>query len=293
MINENNYETYLMSYIDNELNADQRAAVEAFVSTNTKYAKALSVFKTTKLEAPFIEMKDKIFLYRFPEMQASLETNFKKSLYKKEAPSQKLNLLQISLRVAYAIAAMLILFLGLPLLPTDKKVENKIVENKNALAQSQPIQKITSITPQKQNKIQVNNLSKTISVATNTTNNNSTSNTVILNDAKSSPNNSSVNATVVTPATPINSNTVTSNTQEEAITLQQATISTQKLDNKDIIENTIMSNAVYQEINTESQDNTIHIGMFEINGASLRGITRKVSAIFRKNKTEIENKYEK
>ena len=288
MINENNYETYLMSYIDNELSADQRAAVEAFVSTNTKYAKALSVFKTTKLEAPFIEMKDKIFLYRFPEMQASLETNFKKSLYKKEAPSQKLNLLQISLRVAYAIAAMLILFLGLPLLPTDKKVENK-----NALAQSQPIQKITSITPQKQNKIQVNNLSKTISVATNTTNNNSTSNTVILNDAKSSPNNSSVNATVVTPATPINSITVTSNTQEEAITLQQATISTQKLDNKDIIENTIMSNAVYQEINTESQDNTIHIGMFEINGASLRGITRKVSAIFRKNKTEIENKYEK
>jgi len=288
MINENNYETYLMSYIDNELSADQRAAVEAFVSTNTKYAKALSVFKTTKLEAPFIEMKDKIFLYRFPEMQASLETNFKKSLYKKEVPSQKLNLLQISLRVAYAIAAMLILFLGLPLLPTDKKVENK-----NALAQSQPIQKITSITPQKQNKIQVNNLSKTISVATNTTNNNSTSNTVILNDAKSSPNNSSVNATVVTPATPINSITVTSNTQEEAITLQQATISTQKLDNKDIIENTIMSNAVYQEINTESQDNTIHIGMFEINGASLRGITRKVSAIFRKNKTEIENKYEK
>ncbi len=288
MINENNYETYLMSYIDNELSADQRAAVEAFVSTNTKYAKALSVFKTTKLEAPFIEMKDKIFLYRFPEMQASLETNFKKSLYKKEAPSQKLNLLQISLRVAYAIAAMLILFLGLPLLPTDKKVENK-----NALAQSQPIQKITSITPQKQNKIQVNNLSKTISVATNTTNHNSTSNTVILNDAKNSPNNSSVNATVVTPATPINSITVTSNTQEEAITLQQATISTQKLDNKDIIENTIMSNAVYQEINTESQDNTIHIGMFEINGASLRGITRKVSAIFRKNKTEIENKYEK
>ena len=38
MINENNYETYLMSYIDNELSADQRAAVEAFVSTNTKYA---------------------------------------------------------------------------------------------------------------------------------------------------------------------------------------------------------------------------------------------------------------
>ncbi|TRZ81796.1 MAG: hypothetical protein D4R91_06075, partial [Sediminibacterium sp.] len=92
MINENNYETYFMSYIDNELNAAERAAVEAFVLTEPKYAEALAVFEKTKLHASaneYIEMEDKIFLYRFPEMQASLDTDFKKSLYRKEVPVRK------------------------------------------------------------------------------------------------------------------------------------------------------------------------------------------------------------
>ncbi len=69
MINENNYETYFMSYIDNELNAAERAAVEAFVLTEPKYAEALAFFEKTKLHASsneLIEMEDKIFLYRFP-----------------------------------------------------------------------------------------------------------------------------------------------------------------------------------------------------------------------------------
>ena len=66
MINENNYETYFMSYIDNELNAAERAAVEAFVLTDSKYAEELAFFEKTKMHASsneFIEMEDKIFLY--------------------------------------------------------------------------------------------------------------------------------------------------------------------------------------------------------------------------------------
>ena len=47
MINENNYETFFMSYIDNELNAAEIAAVEAFVLTDSKYAAALAVFEKT------------------------------------------------------------------------------------------------------------------------------------------------------------------------------------------------------------------------------------------------------
>ena len=50
MINENNYETFFLSYIDNELNAAERAAVEAFVLTEPKYAAALALFEKTKLQ---------------------------------------------------------------------------------------------------------------------------------------------------------------------------------------------------------------------------------------------------
>ena len=50
MINENNYETYFMSLIDNELNAAERAAVEAFVLTDSKYAEELAIFEKTKIQ---------------------------------------------------------------------------------------------------------------------------------------------------------------------------------------------------------------------------------------------------
>ena len=59
MINEKNYETYFMSYIDNELNAAERAAVEAFLLTEPKYAEELAFFEKTKLHASsneFMEM---------------------------------------------------------------------------------------------------------------------------------------------------------------------------------------------------------------------------------------------
>ena len=87
MINKNNYETYFMSYIDNELNAAERAAVEAFVLTDSKYAAALAVFEKTKLHTStneFMEMEDKIFLYRYPEMQAKLDADLKNHCIEKK-----------------------------------------------------------------------------------------------------------------------------------------------------------------------------------------------------------------
>jgi hypothetical protein len=133
MINENNYETYFMSYIDNELNAAERAAVDAFVLTEPKYAEELALFEKTKLHAPsneFIEMEDKIFLYRFPEMQASLDIYFKKSLYRKEAPVRKIIFTPNLMRASFAIAAMLILLIGLQLFKSESNVsESNIVES--------------------------------------------------------------------------------------------------------------------------------------------------------------------
>jgi hypothetical protein len=122
MINENNYETYFMSYIDNELNAAERAAVEAFVLTEPKYAEELAHFEKAKLQAPSVEMEDKIFLYRFPEMDAKLDPDFKNSLYRKEAPVRKIIFTPNMMRASFAIAAMLILLIGLQLFKSDTNI---------------------------------------------------------------------------------------------------------------------------------------------------------------------------
>jgi len=133
MINENNYETYFMSYIDNELNAAERASVEAFVLTEPKYAAALALFEKTKLHASsneFMEMEDKIFLYRFTEMDAKLDGDFKKSLYRKQAPVRKIIFTPNLMRASFAIAAMLILLIGLQLFKSESNVsESNIVES--------------------------------------------------------------------------------------------------------------------------------------------------------------------
>ena len=128
MINKNNYETFFMSYIDNELNAAERAAVEAFVLTDSKYAEELALFEKTKIHAPsieHIEMEDKIFLYRFPEMQASLDADFKKSLYKKEAPVRKVLFTPNVMRASFAIAALFILLIGVQLFKTNTVIKDK------------------------------------------------------------------------------------------------------------------------------------------------------------------------
>ena len=129
MINEKNYETFFMSYIDNELNAAERAAVEAFVLTEPKYAEELAIFEKTKIQASsmeHIEMEDKIFLYRFPEMQASLDADFKKSLYKKEAPVRKVLFTPNVMRASFAIAALFILFIGIQLFKTNAIIKDKV-----------------------------------------------------------------------------------------------------------------------------------------------------------------------
>jgi hypothetical protein len=44
----------------------------------------------------------------------------------------------------------------------------------------------------------------------------------------------------------------------------------------------------YKEIDTEGEDRTINIGIIEIDGAAFRGITRKFSALLKRNKIEKE-----
>jgi hypothetical protein len=287
MINENNYETYFMSYIDNELNAAERAAVEAFVLTEPKYAEALAFFEKTKLHASsneLIEMEDKIFLYRFPEMQASLDPDFKKSLYRKEAPVRKIIFTPNLMRASFAIAAMLILFIGVQLFKSESKIlESPLVESalkdKTALAitnnsstNSEQIE--NTILPKEINNINITIAKSTTNqasfedqtIATNNMNTNIVSRSEGFSEANSE--NDSQNIVVAK----FNEAQISSTAMETMATEQEKTI--------------LPTN--YKEIDTEEEDRTINIGMLEIDAAAFRGITRKFSALLKRNKLEKE-----
>ncbi len=298
MINENNYETYFMSYIDNELNAAERAAVEAFVLTEPKYAATMAVFEKTKLHAPtndFIEMEDKIFLYRFPEMQASLDPDFKKSLYRKEAPVRKIIFTPNLMRASFAIAAMLILFIGLQLFKSESNiVESNIIESniiesplkdKTAVASTDilvPTENKTlanaaiatkAITKNQtenknKNKNQIQNENQTILVSANYTSNSINTNIVSSSSSQASKENKSQNIV--------------------AAKFNEAQISSSSMETMATEEEKIILPTNYKEIDTEEEDRTINIGMFEIDDAAFRGITRKFSALLKRNKIEKE-----
>lgn len=296
MINENNYETYFMSYIDNELNAAERAAVEAFVLTEPKYAATMAVFEKAKLHAPtndFIEMEDKIFLYRFPEMQASLDPDFKKSLYRKEAPVRKIIFTPNLMRASFAIAAMLILLIGLQLFKSDSPllesniVESNIIEsplkakttvastnilipteNKTLANAAIATKAITKNRTENKNETQNQNQNEnqTIIVSANYTSNSINTNIVSSSSSQASRENDSQNIV----AAKFNEGQISSSSMETMATEEEKTI--------------LPTN--YKEIDTEEEDRTINIGMLEIDAAAFRGITRKFSALLKRNKIE-------
>ena len=296
MINENNYETYFMSYIDNELNAAERAAVEAFVLTEPKYAAALALFEKTKLHASsneFIEMEDKIFLYRFPEMDAKLDGNFKKSLYRKQAPVRNIIFTPNLMRASFAIAAMLILFIGLQLFKTESSisesniVESNIVEtplkNKTTVAN-------TNILIPTENKTLANEAMATKAIAKNKTENQTKNSNQIQNE------NQAILASTNNSSNSINTNIVSSSSSQASrendsqnivvAKFSEGQISSSSMETMAIEEEKTILPTNYKEIDTEEDDRTINIGMLEIDGAAFRGITRKFSALLKRNKIE-------
>ena len=89
-LNQDNYENYLLLYVDNELSASEKAAVELLLASNPKLAQTLKALQAVQLKPEFVEFSDKSSLYRFDEMNASLDPAFKKTLYKSSLKSAKL-----------------------------------------------------------------------------------------------------------------------------------------------------------------------------------------------------------
>ena len=294
MINESNYETYFMSYIDNELNAAERAAVEAFVLTEPKYAAALALFEKTKLHASsneFMEMEDKIFLYRFPEMDAKLDPDFKNSLYRKEAPVRKIIFTPNLMRASFAIAAMLILFIGLQLFKSEPNIlESNIVESalkdKTALAitnnASTNLKQIeNTILPNVVNEAAISKKINNINIAIAK----SATNQANFEDQTIATNN--MNTNIVSRSEGFSEANSENDSQNIVVAkFNEAQISSSSVETMAIEEEKTILTTNYKEIDTEEEDRTINIGMLEIDAAAFRGITRKFSALLKRNKIE-------
>jgi hypothetical protein len=304
MINKNNYETFFMSYIDNELNAAERAAVEAFVLSDSKYAAELAIFEKTKLQATSmegIEMEDKIFLYRFPEMQASLDTDFKKSLYKKQAPVRKVLFTPNLIRASIAIAALLILFIGVQFYKSEVPIKEKAVfanansllstedntlskANTEVLIQNENSNSATTNSLALNRKISKAEISKTSITKTNTANNTipaKEDQTLTIND---------INNNITSP---INTSTVSTEPVSEfaadtKLNEKELSTNTTEAEPNETAKKNRMTPTVYKEIDIEEDDRTINIGLLEIDGSAFRGITRRVSALLKRNKLEKE-----
>ena len=296
MINENNYETYFMSYIDNELNAAERAAVEAFVLTEPKYAAALALFEKTKLHASsneFMEMEDKIFLYRFTEMDAKLDGDFKKSLYRRQAPVRNIIFTPNLMRASFAIAAMLILFIGLQLFKTESSIsESNIVESnivETPLKDKTTVASTNILVPT-ENKTLANEAMATKAIAKNKTENQTKNSNQTQNE------NQAILASTNNSSNSINTNIVSSSSSQASrendsqnivvAKFSEGQISSSSMETMAIEEEKTILPTNYKEIDTEEDDRTINIGMLEIDGAAFRGITRKFSALLKRNKIE-------
>jgi hypothetical protein len=310
-LNESTYETTFLLYIDNELSPKERLEVEAFIADNPSYALEMEALQATvlsseKIQYPFKEnLKEQAeisldgmeenwnatyatMLKADVEAIPGLSTSFKNSL-KKETSSEAIIVKSFGFnqqKFTYAaVAACFMAFFGyqqltkieaIPsaasaLVETDirnnaPKADVEIISTNTRTKQS--IKKIQEVTT----KLEASNSSKmqginviqqeSIAMAETTSNIESLNNQAVSTKLPSNFNN------------PININAT-------PLPISSANLDTEPTEVEKVLPN-------YETIDTEDPSRTIFIANFEIDGAAFRGITRRVSALLKRNKSEKE-----
>jgi hypothetical protein len=325
-LNESTYETIFLLYIDNELSHKERLEVEAFIAAHPGYAREMEALKATvlsseNLQYPFKEnLKQQStetslegmvegdlveewdqnyskFLKADVEAIPGLSTPFKNSL-KKATASEAIIVKSFGFnqqKFTYAaVAACLLVFIGYQQLtktPVSNSIAvsttNLVVPNTNsnkssdeiALSNASPktkqevIIKQQAITQQQAStKLQESNASKTQRI--NVTQQES------IAMAETTPNNSVLDNQAVMKEIP--------RTYNNPITINATTlpVSSANIDAEPTIDEKGLT--TYEVIDTEDPNRNIFIANFEIDGNKFRGITRRVSAFLKRNKSEKE-----
>ena len=280
-INTTNYEEYFLLYIDNELSAEQKLAVEDFIQENPVHQKELELLKQTLLAPEHIEFEDKILLYRLEEMEASLPSTFKQSLYRNEAKVVEGYFNTKLIRSIAAVAAIVILIIGYNLIPTTGK-QNKQTElannarlpinntEHNIGVGSNQDQKLVAQVKVSQSNQSVQSNTPSLDIAKS----NYTQQAGMIESIASSTHHFTSNEQEI-KTTPIANNTAAIAAVSEKIASNEASILAEAKEE-------------FENINTDNPDRTIYIANMEIDGDKLRGFTRRIGAFIKRNKTEKE-----
>jgi len=314
-LNESTYETIFLLYIDKELSPKERLEVDAFIEANPSYALEMEALQATVMSSDMIQYpfkenlkqqtetslealeKDwnqtyatilKADVEAIPGLSTPYKNSLKKATVKKGIILKPFGFKQNKFTYT-AIAACLMVFLGYKQL-TKTPVSNSIAvksttlvfPNTNstktsdeiALSNASPKTFIKAVTLAKTNqpvmsKLQASNSSKTQRI-----------HVIQLESvamAETAPTKNSINQTVITKLPSNYNNPITIN----AILLP---ISSANIDAETTIEEKDLTS--YEIIDTEDPNRTILIANFEIDGNKLRGLKRRVTSLFKNNKSE-------
>ena len=304
-LNETTYETIFLLYIDKELSPKESLEVEAFIADNPSYALELEALQATVLSSDNIQYPFKenlkqqgwnatysTIIKEDLQVIPGLSTSFKNAL-KKEVVTEGIIVKPFGFNqqkfTFAAIAACLMVFLGYQQL-TKTPAPNSIavntttlvVPNTNstktsdeiALSNASPKTFAKDETLAKTNqpvltKLQLSNSSKTQGIHL------LQKESIAM--AETAPTNNSINQTVITKLPSNYNNPITINAIP--LPISSANIDTEPTE----VEKVLTS---YEIIDTEDPDRTIFIANFEIDGNRFRGLKRKVTSIFKNNKSE-------
>jgi len=300
-----NYESFCLLYIDNELAAAERMELELFMQAHPSLANELAALQQTVLTPETLLFEDKAILYRYDEMEASLPSSFKQSLYRQEAKVVTGYFTRTSIIRITSIAAMLLLFIGYQFYFSDRINFNKkeISQNNKGSLKWKDSQDAKGSKDFKDFKGTKDANDLVGGIANNNLENNALTKYKSKIIEAADPNLFTTNnlpalkeTNFISQETKTQNNTIEPEVVVSAISSETTNNSDSDPNSAPINDNanTSTNNANilsespenYNTINTDEHDRTIYIANFEIDGDKLRGVTRRINAIFKRNKND-------
>lgn len=271
-ISSENYETWFCLYVDNELTAAEKEAVELFVLQHPQYQDAFLLMQQTVLPKEEIVFEDKALLY-------------------KEERSRKVFYLP-SFRVIAIAAALIGVFFSIWFVTQN----GNAFEKNTVIASTAPANNIKPSTPSTilaekklAGDVTENNQQRYMNTPVVTTSVTKERLPVEMNTAAIETNNN------VAPQIDRSSeNTIATSTGANTKINEQPNqlVNTQMVATAAVEEEQKMTDQkqAYKEIDTDDNDKSLYVGALELNRDKLRGFFRKAGSIFRSKSKQEEDK---